>query len=75
MTALVLHIGGQATALNHEAGNDPMKDCACEETFVGVSREVRHGNRRLLVEQLHCERAFGGFELQHGENAVMKVMK
>ena len=67
-SALVLHVRREAAALDHEAGDHAMEDGAFEEAFVGVLQKVLDGDRRLLVEQLHGERAFGSFEFQHGDS-------
>ncbi len=67
MTAFVLQVLRQAATLDHEAGNDAMKDRAIEESFIGIAKEILHRNGCLLIEQLHGERALGGFELKHKE--------
>jgi hypothetical protein len=65
VTLLVLQVLGQAAALDHEAGDDAMENRAVEKAFVGVAIEVFHRDRRLLVEQLDGESAFGRLELEH----------
>src|SRR5690606_19737668 len=50
-----------ATALYHEAGDDPMEDAAVIEAVVGVAQEVLYGDGCLVGPQLDGHNPFVGF--------------
>jgi hypothetical protein len=62
---LLLHAGLEAAALDHEAGDDAMKNDAIEKTFVDVAEEICARNGRFLLEQFDLERAEIGFKNEH----------
>jgi len=64
---LLLHVGRQAAALDHEARDHPVEDRAVEMAGVHVVEEIAGGDRRFLVEQFDREAAERGFESDHGE--------
>jgi hypothetical protein len=49
---LLLHVGGEAAALDHEARNHAMEQGAVEETVLGILEEILYRFRRLVGIQL-----------------------
>ncbi len=47
LVGLVLHVCGQAAALNHEAIDDAMEDCLIVKTIVCILNEVGNSNRSI----------------------------
>jgi len=63
---LLGHVGGEAAALDHEAGDHPVKDGAVEEAVVHVLHEVGHGLGGLVGEQFDDDGALAGFDADFG---------
>ena len=54
------HVGGHATALDHEVGDHAVKNHAVVEAVFNVLFEVGGGNRGFFVIQLEGDHAFVG---------------
>ncbi len=58
---LLAHVGGHAAALDHEVGNDPMKNSAVVEAILYVGEKVRRGEGSFLFVQSNNDIALSGF--------------
>jgi hypothetical protein len=56
--SLLIHIGGESTALDHKVGNDAMKDRAVVMSRAGVVQEVFNGLRGCLSVEFDRDAAF-----------------
>lgn len=55
---LFLHIGSESSSLDHEFGDNPVKDGTIIETFIDILQEVFYGNRSLVSPELYFDRTF-----------------
>ena len=57
---LLLHVGREAAALDHEVTDHTMKNRAVVEAFLSVLQKVLHGVRRVIRLQFKHDHAHAG---------------
>jgi len=63
---LLLHVGGQAASLDHEALDHPVEDRPLVEALAGVGEEVLDGDRRLGRVEFDEDLPLGGLHQDAG---------
>jgi hypothetical protein len=62
----LLHFGGEAAALDHEARNHAMEHRTVEEIVLRILQEVLHRFRRLVLIQLDADGSQRGLDFKLG---------